>query len=118
MRIKHIVTTSAATTLLALALSGAPLVHAQTTQPPYDTTGTTVNGTTNTSDTSAVPSSGTNGTNAAADTGVVNTTGVTDEGTPGVPNTGAGGDATTNVAVLAVLAAVALGSTYLLRRRA
>ncbi len=75
----------------ALLLGGSGLAFAQT----YDTTGTSGTGTSVT------------GTSAASSST-----------TPGVPNTGAGGDATTNLAVLGVSALVAAGgAAYLARKR-
>ena len=58
---------------------------------------------------------------SAQTTGSTTTTGTTDTSgsvtTPGTPNTGAGGDATTNWAILAVTGVVVLGGVaYLMRK--
>ncbi len=82
----------------AALLLGAPVAFAQTAS--TTTTGTGV--------TASTTSSGT--------TGTTDTTG-TSATTPGAPNTGEGGDATTNMLLLAVSGLVVIaGGAYLARR--
>jgi hypothetical protein len=51
-------------------------------------------------------------------TGATTTTGTTDSTTPGTPNTGAGGDTATNLALLGASALIAAGgAAYLARKR-
>lgn len=87
MRISKEKLATTATVIVALALSGAGVVGAQTL---YDT--------------STTSSSGTGGS--------INAT-----STPGIPNTGAGGSAGASLTAILVSAIAAVGGTYYLRRR-
>src|SRR4051812_22405263 len=96
-------------TMLALMVSG--VASAQTTSVPYSSNNTF------TSTTSS--SGGTTNVNSTSGNATTNTSGTMtgSSSTPGVPNTGAGGDVVTNIFLLATSAAVALiGLAYLSRR--
>jgi hypothetical protein len=95
----------------ALLLSGAGLAFAQS----YGTTGST--GSSGTGASAASPTTNTSGTAGSATTN--SSSGTTGSSTtPGVPNTGAGGDAAANLAVLGASAiVVAGGAAYLASRR-
>lgn len=108
--------TKHASGLIALALATslmAPVAYAQTTAPGMDGTG---------SDTTVTPANGTGingettGTGAVTDT----TTGVGEDmvTTPGVPNTGAGGESMLNFLILLSTGIGAVVSVMLLRRAA
>jgi hypothetical protein len=91
----------------AMLLGGAGLAFAQTATSSYDPNATVV---------PATPISGTAATQTT--TTVVPSTTSSSTATPGVPNTGAGGFADENLAVLGASAAIAvLGGAYLMRRR-
>jgi hypothetical protein len=90
----------------AMLLTGASLAFAQSTS-TYNPSSQVVPST-------PLPAAST----GASATVVPATSSGTTTATPGVPNTGAGGDMAQNVAVLGVSAAIAaLGGAYLVRRR-
>jgi hypothetical protein len=96
----------------ALLLSGAGLAFAQS----YGTTGST--GSSGTGASAASPTTNTSGTAGSATTNSSSGTTGSSSTTPGVPNTGAGGDAAANLAVLGASAiVVAGGAAYLASRR-
>ena len=90
----------------ALLASGATLVFAQSTY---------TSGTTSSSITTGSSTSGSGvGVTTMPNTAATGTTGTT----PGVPNTGAGGDAAGNLAILGASALVAIGgAAYLARQK-
>ncbi len=95
-----------ATLIAALVFVGAQFVQAQTTD-------TTASGTTGLT-------SGTPDTSGAANNNTTNaTTNATPDASanPALPNTGAGGEAATNVAILLASGLIAVGGTVLLTRK-
>jgi hypothetical protein len=106
--------------ITAMVLAGGSVAFAQTTGTTgTGTTGYTVNSTTSTTGTGAT-STGTTNTTSTGTTGSTSTGGTTGttSTTPGIPNTGAGGDAATNIALLGISAlALVGGGAYLARQR-
>jgi hypothetical protein len=108
MRIAKL-TTGTAAAIVALAMTGPMLTHAQTTYTNNDTG-------TSGSDSTLVPNTGTDGTNTT-DSGTGDT-GTTGAAGPGIPDTGAGASTAINVTLLGLAALAALGSVaYLSRQR-
>jgi hypothetical protein len=97
--------------------SSSPTTQGQST-PSNGTTNGTTNGSTNgTSGNGTTGGTGTGGTGSG--TGSTGTGGATTNTTPGAPNTGAGGDMTTNLLLLAATGLIgAAGLVYLGHRRA
>lgn len=99
---------ASASVVVALGLSLVAPVSAQTTGTTYgDTTGTN-------NSTVTTASSTTNGTTGTTDTSGSMTTDTTN---PGLPNTGAGGDAAMNFAILLGTGLLAVGGTVLAARK-
>lgn len=113
MHMKNIHWKYAAVSLATMgALLGGSIVHAQTTQntviPQYN--GPSVNtgtesGTFGTTGTNALTGTTSGGVGAGTSGGVSQATGTT----PGVPNTGAGGSAAQNIAILVLAGLIAIG---------
>jgi hypothetical protein len=97
---KKIITALAAVSLV-FAFALATTAHAQLTS--TSTTNSTLSGTT---------TSG-GGTTGTSDSGTV----LGDTASPGLPNTGAGGDAATTVAILLATGLLAIGGTVVAARR-
>ncbi len=98
---KTLFSLAAASSVIALALSLASPIYAQT-----DSTGSSYTG-------SSTDTSGT--TNGSMSTSTTNSS--TSSTTPGLPNTGAGGDAAANAALLLTSGLVAIGGTVLVARK-
>jgi len=98
----------------SLLLAGASSAFAQT----YGSSGTTGTGSTVTPAANTTGSNGTNGTGTTGTMSSSSTTGTNGSTTPGIPNTGAGGDTAANIALLTTSGIVVLGgAAYLLRRK-
>src|SRR4051812_19959224 len=89
----------------ALALSLAAPAHAQ------------LPGTTDTSGTATSTTGGTGSTGGTGTSGGTSGTSGTDTTNPGLPNTGAGGEAATNLAILLGTGLIAIGGTAVLGRK-